>query len=227
MNFLQLCQRTAEVSGTIAGLPSFSTVTGATGRVLKLVNWVAQAWVDIQNERGDWLFRIDEFEGALSINERFYTGTGFADDFLEMLPDTNRRDSITIYDSTIGQSDEGPLHQLNYETWRARYDRGTHDAVRPGYWAVKYDGSICIGPKPDKTYAIRGVYKKAAQELALDTDTPIIPAEYHTVIVQEALRLMARSDEAWASLIPLSQQYDRTRSALVRAQTPQVFTVGP
>lgn len=226
MNFQQLCKRTAQESGTIAGLPSFSTVAGATGRLEKLVGWVSQAWVDIQNERTDWIFRIGEFSGNLSIDQAAYSPSNFAADVLRFLPDTAQRRSITLYDPAIGRSDEGHINQIAYDLWRTRYDIGTHDLNRPTVWALKPDGSLAFGNTPDKEYMVRGLYRKRAQVLELDTDEPIIPEDFHTVIVQEALRLMARSDEAWAALVPISQQYDRTRSALVRDQTPEVYFLG-
>jgi len=49
MNYLQLCQDTVRESGTISGDATPSTVTGQSGRLLKVVTWVAKAWQQIQN----------------------------------------------------------------------------------------------------------------------------------------------------------------------------------
>lgn len=225
MNFLQLCKKTAQESGTVAGLPSFSTVAGASGRIAKLVGWVSDAWVNIQNERPDWLFRLDTFEEPLISGERFYTGTSFGLALAEWLPDTSTRQTMSLYDPDIGQEDEGGIRQISWNAYRQAFDRGTHDPNRPRHWAVKPDGSLSVGPKPDKPYVLRGEYKKAAQVLALDTDIPIIPSDFHLVIVGEALRLMAASDEEYQGLIPRAAQYERYRSPLVNSQTPAIYTI--
>jgi hypothetical protein len=226
VNFLQLCQKTAQESGSVAGLPSFTTVAGATGRLAKLVGWVSDAWVNIQNERVDWLFRIGDFTKSLIINQREYAPATFDLSVAAWIPDTPCSSNMTLYDPDIGQADEGDITQLSWERYRAMYDRGVHDAGRPGYWAVKPDGSLVVGPKPDKAYAIRGAYRKAAQVLALDTDAPIIPEDFHMLIVGEALRLMAASDEEYTGLMPRSIQYERYRHPLVLAQTPQIYNLG-
>ena len=54
MTFLELCQEVADESGTVAGVPSFTTVSNATGRLAKVVRWTRNAYRDIQNERSDW-----------------------------------------------------------------------------------------------------------------------------------------------------------------------------
>lgn len=225
MNFLDLCKATARESGTVAGLPSFSTIAGATGRLDKLVNWVRDAWVNIQNERTDWLFRIATFEQPLTIGTKTYTAGTLGISSTGFIPDTPMGNSMSLYDPAIGQADEGVIAQVSWHEWRDAYDRGVHDANRPTVWAQAPDGSLCIGPKPDKAYTLRGTYKLAPQRLTLDADIPIIPEDFHGVIVGEALRLMADSDEAYEQLRVKAAIYEKLRNPLVLDQTPQVFSV--
>lgn len=224
MNFLELCKAVARESGTIAGLPSFTTLTDASGRLDKLVNWVRDAWVDIQTERNDWLFRIGTFEDALVVGEKEYTAADLGlTDVARWLPDTRERFNMTLYDPDIGQSDESYIPQKLWSIWRTTYDRGTHDNNRPIMWAASPDGNLCVGPAPDKAYVIRGEYRKTAQRLEVDADEPIIPEDYHMVIVAKALDLMAESDEAYEALVAKARRYDLLRSQLVRDQTPEVY----
>lgn len=222
MNFLQLCKKTAQESGTIAGLPSFTTTANATGRIAKLVGWVSDAWLNIQNERNDWLFRNDTFSHALNIGVSEYTPASFNLSLSQWLPDTCSRQTMSLYDPAIGQADEGGICQIPWDRYRAMYDRGVTAPNRPQYWAVKPNGNLLVGPAPDKAYVLRGEYRTTAQILAADTDTPNIPEEYHGVIVGEALRLMADSDESWEGLMPRASKYERLRNPLVLALTPQV-----
>jgi hypothetical protein len=221
MTFLELCRKVALESGTIAGIPSFTTLAGATGRLAKLAGWVSDAYRDIQNERPDWLWLRKEFTKALIADQATYTPASFSLEVARWLGDTKSRRTLSLYDSTIGVADEGALCQIPYDSWRDRYYRGEHDANRPTVWTIKpEDKSLCFGPTPDAAYVIRGEYIARPQILALDADEPDMPEHFHGVIVGEALRLMARSDEAFQSLAPLAAQYDRLRHPLVIEQTP-------
>lgn len=224
MNFLELCQTVARESGTIAGLPSFTTVSNASGRLAKLVGWTSDAWRDIQNERTDWTFLRHSFEKALTIDAMVYTGGGLALDpsVAAWLQDNKKLRTMSLYDPAIGQSDESELSYFDWTVWRQRYDRGTHDAGRPQYWARSPRGELCLGPKPDKAYLLRGEYRRTPQILSADADVPICPEQFHGVIVGEALRLMANSDEAFQVVLAQASRYDRLRNPLVIDQTPPV-----
>lgn len=230
MNFLQLCQAVALDSGTVAGVPNIVTVAGATGRVEQVVGWTRDAYIDIQNERDDWLWMRVPFSHALVIDQIEYDGADLGlTDFAYMLPDLPAEGwrNLSLYE--VGSEDqEGSITQIEYNLFRQRYQRGTHDANRPCEWAMSPQGTLLLGPKPDKAYVLKGEYHMQPEELALDTDVPSMPAAYHRVIVQEAMRLMARSDEAFQVLAEKAQQYDRLRSGLVRTQTqPISFGFGP
>lgn len=230
MNYLQLCRKVAEKSGTVAGLPSFNTISNATGRIAQVAGWVQDAWRDIQNERTDWLFLRVEFEHALTIGQTRYSEVSLDLDVIDGKPvgvaawlrDTPELRSMSLYDPDIGQSDEGDLTQVPYEQWRQRYDRGVHDAGRPSYWSMSPSRELVIGPKPDKAYVLRGTFRRKAQTLLADTDEPVCPDQFHGLIVIEALRLMARDDEAFNVIVEKNVHYDRLRAPLVNDQTPPV-----
>jgi hypothetical protein len=219
MTFLELCQKVALESGTIAGIPSFTTLAGATGRLAKLAGWVSDANRDIENERSDWLWMRETFTKALVIGQTEYTPVSWNLEVRKWLPENPRRRPVSIYDPAIGASDEGELSYIPFDYWRSRYDFGDHDATRPGYWSISPQRSFLVGPKPDKAYVIRGQYVRKAQILELDNDEPGMPEEFHGIIVAEALRLMASSDEAFDVLAEKAQRYERQRSALVNDQT--------
>ncbi len=57
--FLELVQRTAsECSVSLTGP---SAVTGQTGRLGQVVNWVNSAWMDVQTRHDDWKFMRGSF----------------------------------------------------------------------------------------------------------------------------------------------------------------------
>ena len=89
-------------------------------------------------------------------------------------------------------------------------------------WAEAPDGRLCVGPAPDKAYVLRGQYRRKAQVLAADADTPIIPDDFHNAIVRQALLNMIDSDEGYDALAPKAAKYAQVHQALVIDQTPQV-----
>lgn len=220
--FLQLVQDTARQSGTLAGGTTLSSVTGVSGRAEKLVNWVKRAWEDIQNQR-DWNFLRAEFSSALTADTKRYTSASFSlTRFRKWTVDTPRYRHFTLYDADIGVADETELQQIPYQSWRLKYDRGSHDSSRPIEWAISPAGEFCVGPTPSKAYAIRGEYWKSPQILAANSDEPEAPDHLHQVIVYRAMILMGESDESPNTIAAANPEYKRMFSALCAEQLPAV-----
>lgn len=210
----------------LALIPQLQTVTGASGRPGQIVGWVRDAWIDLQNERNDWVFRRQRAEKTLTINQTTYTKLNFALDRLaRFMPDYGDYRTVSIYDNAIGRTDEGALNFMAYERWLDMYDFRTHQANRPRDWSMSPQRELLVGPKPDKAYKIRFRYITTPQVLEDDNDEPEAPEEFHRVIVFEAIRLMARSDEAFATLQVDADEYVRLRSGLVIDQTPNLTTM--
>ena len=81
--FLELCQRTASECST--SLTGPSGVSGQTGRLGQIVNWVQAAWFDIQTRFDDWLFMRFGFtldttsgDGEYAYSDATDAGTGVA-----------------------------------------------------------------------------------------------------------------------------------------------------
>jgi hypothetical protein len=187
--FLQLCAKLAQESGAIGAAPS--SVTDQSGRQKKAVDWVRDAWLAIQNDLPDADFLQAEFEGSLVAETLRYTGAS-----LDITNFARWVGSISLYPAG-DQSQERELKPLRYDSWRRTFDFGTHDAGTPCYWAVDAGNQLCVGPKPDAAYVIRGFYRRTPQELAANGDIPILPERFHDAIVHRAHMMLAASDEAW------------------------------
>lgn len=221
MNFLALVQELARQSGTLAGGTTLASVSGATGRADKVVNWIVRAWDDIQNQRADWLWMNGTFEKSLIANTLRYTANGWSITRLRKWSiDTPGWQPLTIYDPTIGQSDESPLTFIPWSLWRTKYDRGSHDAGRPVEYSVSPANELCFGPKPDKAYTARGEYWKSAQTLSANGDEPEAPEHLHMVIVWRAMMLMAGGDESTSTYELAKPEYLRLFGILCAEQLP-------
>ncbi len=227
--YLALCKDVARESGTLAGATTLTTLAGATGRVAKIADWVRQAWINIQNEKTDWLWMRRDFTSATVSQQMIYTAADLDIDRLgAFVTDRPYFRPFSLWDASRGQGDEGSITEISYDTWRQRYNRGQHDATRPTEYAISPANALCLGAKPDKVYPLRGEYRLSPQELAVDADVPEMPAHLHRIIVMEALLLMGQSDEAVTLIQTATAEGRKQRFALYREQLPSITSnAGP
>ena len=69
MNFLDLCQRLVQETGIADGGPA--TVTGQTGDMARVVDWINDSWLKIQSMRADWNWAWGT--GTATLNAGAYT----------------------------------------------------------------------------------------------------------------------------------------------------------
>ncbi|KKK65505.1 hypothetical protein LCGC14_2973440, partial [marine sediment metagenome] len=91
--YLQLSQDVARESGTVSGTNP-TAVASQTGRLLKIVEWVAQAWVEIQNLHADWRWMQKTFSGDTASGNGQYTPASWT---ILDLRDWLRDDRVTGY----------------------------------------------------------------------------------------------------------------------------------
>jgi hypothetical protein len=193
----------ARESGTVAGTNP-TAVTGQVGRLLKIVNWTSEAWLQIQNHRPDWDWMADTFTGSVTLaGGTTYTPEG---SFSLTRFGSWRQDDLStgfqamsLYETATGVSDEQPLSQISWRTWRERYFRGTQTADRPLEWAITPAKSIAVGPTPDATYTLRGEFFHRANTMAANTDEPELPDQFHPLIAWWAIIILHGHDEALVS----------------------------
>lgn len=223
MTFLELCQAVARESGTISGVRPTTTV-GQTGREAKIVAWVQESWRRIQTSRRGWLWRRGEFTASIGTGSQRYTATGLAiTDWKRWITDA---DSLTVYLTSTGVSDEGSVPYIDFDRYRAMYERGDRgDGSRPVHWSISPSGELCF-PKLDATYTVRGLYDKALQALSEDADEPDMPEDYHDIIVWDALSLLAEHDEGETHIVINRGRRDQMFKDLCADQLPRVSLAG-
>lgn len=216
--FLQLTQRASRESGTVSGDNQPSSVTNQTLRLKKIVEWVAQAWTDIQGLHTTWRWMEGEFSGSASAGTARYTAAAW--NITRFGSWITRAESVTIYDPDIGVADESAMRMIGWDTWRQTYGRGEQTGAKPNEFAISPAGELCLGPIPDKTYTINGLYQKSAQTLSANTDTPECPADFHDAIVWKALMYLAEHDEGGFQAVTAQNRYADRIDALERSQLP-------
>jgi hypothetical protein len=223
LTYLQLCQRAARDSGTVSGTrpTTVETLTQLTLREQKIVAYVAEAWELIQNLNNNlWLWMLKEFSASIISGTARYSATDLLiTDWQQwILPDRNGENSLTIYETATGVSDEGPLAFIDFATYLRRYERGSQTASRPSEYSIAPNGNLCFGPEPDTTYTAKGRYKKTNQVLALNADIPEMPAAFHMAIKHQALMLLAEHDEVAFPIQVESRKLKQFLDALISDQ---------
>jgi hypothetical protein len=215
MTFLELCQMVARESTVISGaLPS--SVVSQTGKLGKLVNWTAEAWIEIQMLRPDWFWMQGEFTSPATASGgtgRYSAASfGITTRFGDWTRDKRLQNGdvyrpMTLYAVADGVAGEGALVEISWERWRTKYGRGTQTENKPSEWAVSPAGEFCLGPIPDGAYIIKGPYQKSVQDLrvqvgstSINLNTPECPESFHPIVAWAGLKKLIRHDEAPAGV---------------------------
>ncbi len=219
MNFLNGVRRLRQECG-IPGTGPITTLA-QTGELKRLVDWYAQALIEIQLEEVYWQFLRSDFSFNTIANKQSYsydTDIGITD------YGHWRNDSFRIYQSS--PSNEIFLTQYNYNSFRDFYLYGTKATTysRPNSIAIAPDDSLVLGLPPNDIYTVRGEYYKAPVEVALDDDIPILPERFHMIIVYAAM-MKYGSFEAAAEVYNSGKElYRRYMSRMRSVEAPTITT---
>jgi len=215
MNFLQLCQQVRQEAGIASNGPS--TVGSQTGEMKRLVDWVAQAWVEIQEARNDWEWMRQSISFDTVAGQQIYAPS------LGMVARW-KEDSFRSFRASAGVGTEIFLANCNYTTFRDYYLFGSRQSLTtsPVTVSVMPDKSLILGPIPDDIYTVRGEYYKVPQTLASDTDVPDMPARFHWAIIHKALMKYGSYEAAMEVIQEQSGLYSAMFSRLEAEQAPQI-----
>jgi hypothetical protein len=214
--FLKLCQLTCEKCG-ISG-PGPAVVTSQTGEMVRIVNWVQEAWIELQQKSRDWDWMRGEFCLSTSANVQEYTPANASlTDFSRWHPDTLRS-----YKSSLGVADQQWLVEWRYDIFRDTYIYAGQATGRPFVFAVRpRDKALLFGNIPDDVYEIRGEYQKAARPFLLGTEIPSLPEEFHMLIVYGAMKKYAFYENAPEVAVAADEMYTRMLNRLMTEQAPE------
>lgn len=218
MDYLTLCQRARHEAGISGEGPT--TVLNQTDQLKKVVNWVAEAWTDIQLFKPNWLFMHKEGTFNTVAATRDYLADDYAVTDLKLWDNG----SFLIHDPAIGESDQNGLIYLPYGKWRNQYrnQMGARTDERPNIVTILPDNKIRLEPRPDKVYTLDFEYKRSTQLLAADADVPTnLDEDYHLMIVWGALKYYGFYEDAPEVLEEAEINYEKYESRLLIEQLPE------
>ena len=207
MNFLQLCQTVREKCGAAGTGPS--TVVAQSGESLRIVNWVNEAWLDVQN-RHNWDFMRADFSFDTVAGRQDYKpadsspGPALADHKI-WWPKTFR-----CYLKSAGVATIQYLPDEEYQWFRDVYQFNPLAQGRPTCWAPrKADRAILLGLIPDDVYTITGQYQKVGAKMTVaDASTPTgLPEELMYLIVFRAMQKYATYEAAMEVMAEATKEF--------------------
>lgn len=218
MTFLEICQRTRELSGITGNGPT-STVN-QSGEMLRVVNWVKQSWLDIQALHQTWNFLVRDLSFTTVQSQGDYT-----------LAQANAADlgKLDMHSLRCQQTDMGYQNRQFMEEWdwvnfRDMYRFNNLIEGRPIRFSVDpANKNICLAAIPDaRGYTITGRYWARPVALTMDNQEPAIPEQHHMVIAYWALSKYAGYEAAPEAKQEANENKPRMMSALEADQLPMM-----
>lgn len=229
--FLGLVQRLSIEAGCPGSTGSGpSTTIGQVGEFGRLVNWINDAWLDIQAMHTDW--------GWLRTNASLVTVAGQASYPMAQisnalgvpgLTDFGKWDTSTgrNYVTASGTASEVYMDEISYDEWRDMYAYGAlrQTQTRSIQFAIApADKSVVLGPYPAAGYTFTMDYFRAPSYMSLDTDVPLIPAQFRMAIVYRALQFYGTWEKDEGVIAQAKAECDRKLRQMNADYLPQMTT---
>ena len=139
------------------------------------------------------------------------------------------RDTFRSYTTATGITSESPLGYMAYAGWRDVYELGAQRNTRaqPTVISITPAKSIALGPYPSAGYTITGDYYTAPVVLALDADTPLLPAQFHMAIVWKACMSYGAFEAAQEVYQRGELEFNKLKRRLERDRLTETEMAGP
>lgn len=197
LTYLQLVNRLMRECGASSSANPLSTVADQTGEPLRFVEWIDQAWLEIQTKHDDWPWMRSSslLGGGVSFatvagTGSYPLGTGTGTVGIEATGFGKWEERSFRNYPTGSPTSEIFMTRIGFDRWRDGYMYGAQRSARsrPTVVAVGPDQSVCVGPMPTSGYTIIGDYYWQPVPMSADADYPYgLPAQFNMAIVYLAM----------------------------------------
>lgn len=224
MNKLQLSIRLRQEVGASGTGPT--TTLNQVGEMKRLVDWIDQSYLEIQEKRPNWNWMIDSFSFQTVAGQYEYTPTeaGIVATFANW-----KTDSMRTFLTSAGVGTEQFLSPMAYRDFRDYYLFSTRrtSLAQPLQVAVAPNKNLLLGSPPVDAYTCHGEYYKLPHEMLLDADIPNIPPRFHMIIVYRAMMDYGLFEAAPEVIQRGQSGYDLMMKKLEDDQLMDVELAGP
>lgn len=210
MNYLELCKRMRQEAGISGTGPA--NITSATGEMGRIVDWVEQAWTEIQGLRPDWRFLLTQASLTANIGSN---EVGLPADY---------RKQVQLY--LTDNSVKHKLTYLDYNDFLMVYGGTVFQSQKPTVWTVN-GNSIKFNALSDAAYPLTLDYYTQPVVLSDAADVPAIDTHLHMIIVFRALQYYAAYENAPEVMGQAKTEYRRLLMLLEDTSLPIVEVGAP
>jgi hypothetical protein len=216
LNFIQLVQSLVSELGIGGANTSTAptTVLGQTGQLGNAVNWIRQANNDINLLHPDWNFLVVDYTEDLTVGSR-------------VVPAHSGSEAVKQWDrsSFYLERDTANAVQLEWMEWREFRSvllpgAGIRPNSRPTTFTVKRDNSLLLDNPPDVTYELTAEFWRRPTLLGSDADVPLMPEDFHRLIVVTAGIKYANKESAVEIIQGMEAEYLTLLEGLKADQLP-------
>ena len=187
-SFLQICQDFRQEAGLAGTGPA--SVKSQVGMDKKIVDWIRNAWINLQESQRTWRF-MWKGDGSITCiaDIRSYDPVSLGFDVRNVI-----YESVTCRAS--GTQVRIPLSYIPYNQFKTQCLNLQPVTGRPTIFTWSPDNKLMLHPIPSSDFVVEFEYYRNPQELTENTDVPIMPSRYHRVLVYLALTHYAVHDDA-------------------------------
>lgn len=233
MTFLELVQALRRETNYADSGPT--TVVSQSGLHEKAVEWVKNAYIELQNKHY-WRWLRKEFTLTTTASDYSYAygdctdvATASAITRLRRWAFTDVYNRPKVYLQSAGSGTETWLTYIDWAHFRTLYLLGSQAEGMPAHISIDPANNIVLGPTPDDTYVVTGEYHRSAQVLDTtdDTDTPELPTDFHMLIVFIAMEDAGLFDVADEIVARSERKKRRLIRHLMQDQLPAIRKARP
>lgn len=207
MTYLELCQTLRREVGAAGTGPA--NVEGQTGEYARLVEWVRDAWVRIQETHERWHFAWAE--GSVDIEPAFRD--------YELPADVALVDPDALYRGAT------KLTLVDWQQFREDFREPSGAEIRRVSFSP--DGLLRLEAFPTQTEVISFEYWREPQRLSGNTDVPRCPETYHLAIVYAAMIQYGLYENAPEVVQQARLNYGGVYQQMVNRELPGIKIQGP
>lgn len=234
ISYLELVRKLAREVELTSSAAIPTDVTTQTGQLLRMVEWVRDAYSDIQLRHDAWRWMRKSFTLTTTPSDGTYE-SGDAIDDETGLPISRFRfwwahDQSNPFKCYLQSSGIGTQYWLSWLCWEDfnyLYNIGTQNPSMPAHVSVDNDDNLRIGPKPLGVCVVTGDYQRDNQILTAAADEPEMPTDYHGLIWRWAMKKYGANSVAAEIYARADDEATRTMRALERRQLPMIGLAAP
>lgn len=231
MNYLALCNMAKRECGLLG--TQMTDVTGQTGDNDRIVEWVKQAWGEIQGRHINWRWMRRTATVQTAADDDDYapgewtdtTDSALISRFSHWLFD-DYDDLAKCYLTSSGVGTEYWLPYVPWNSFKGIYKKGSQTSSSPSHISIDPNNNAVVGAAPSGIYTLTADYQMSEQTLAANADTPDMPSKFHMLIVWKVLEQYGFEEESQSRLTRGKTNGDRLMRQLEGNQLPDVTLAG-